>query len=388
MEPTHLSSQLDYLDRKDQENQKQIAELEKRLQAQAYELQEQAHRMQGLETELAETKTRLGQIPPLDEQFVRFKNELLEMVEERYRHRQQNVQELSNFVANQVNSHTKTMDDLRREIEQTRRYDEQILLARTQVERLSKEVTEFQTKLDLLGRQLEERVQPITYLEEQRRSDARRLAELQLELPDIHKKIESNLSKIQVVEQQIPQFGKYELALEEIRDEVRRHRDHMDFQVAQRERQIRDWTKFAEAHEKRITEYEGLMEKYVEHYQVNKRALESLQDFQERIQREHHQAMELQRLAEERQRTRLEKWQADYEQRWKKQNVEWKPQVADLQRTVEGLQKQIDEVSKSSQGVYKQLSLLMQIVEDDVHMRVMAVNDWQQRFEELATSQE
>jgi len=388
MEPTHLSAQLDYLDRKDQENQRKIAELETQLQNQAYQMEEQAQRMQLLEAELAETRNRLNQLPQLDEQFVRFRTELLEMIESRYRHRRENIQELSNFVLTQISEQNQALEELRQEVEQTRRYDEQILLARTEVERLTKEADTFQSQTEALARQLEERVQPITYLEEQRRSDARQLAEIRAEIPDLRKKIESNLSKIQLVEQQIPQFGKYELALEEVRDEVRRHRDHMDFQVAQRERQIKDWTKLGEAQERHVAEYENLIEKYTEHYQLNKRALESLQDFQERIQREHHQGLELQRLAEERQRARLEKWQADYEQRWKKQNVEWKPQVADLQKSMEELQKQINQTTKAYQAVTKQLDVIMQVVEEDVHARAIAANEWVQRFEELATSQE
>ncbi len=388
MEHTHLSSQLEYLDRKQQDNGQRLAKLLELNQAQEQELQDQAHRIQKLEEELAEARAKLGQMPQLDDQLIRFKNELLQMMEERYQRRQQSVQEISNTLTSQIGSQTRALNELRREVEKTQRYDEQISLARIEVERLNKEVGTFQARLETLDKRGEERQQAVVFLEEQRRVDMRKLVELQAELPEVHKKIENNLSKVQMVEGQIPQFGKYELALEQIREEMRRHRDHMDFQIAQRERQIKDWTGLADSHERRVKEVEGLMEKYTEHYQLNRRALESLQNFQERLQREQHQAGELQRLSEERQRVELEKWQAEYEQRWKKQSIEWKPQFAELQKQMDGLQKRMDESIKAYRVVTKQLDLILQIVEEDVQARILAASDWQQRFEELANGKE
>jgi archaellum component FlaC len=68
--------------------------------------------------------------------------------------------------------------------------------------------------------------------------------------------------------------------------------------------------------------------------------------------------------------------------------VEWKPQVADLQKSMEELQKQINQTTKAYEAVTKQLDVIMQVVEEDVHARAIAANEWVQRFEELATSQE
>jgi hypothetical protein len=136
-----------------------------------------------------------------------------------------------------------------------------------------------------------------------------------------------------------------------------------------------------------MDEYKGLMEKYAEHYQLNRRALEALQDFQERLQREQHKAAELQRLAEDRQQVEMEKWRAEYEQRWKKQSMEWKPTFADLQKNMDALQKRVEEMVKLSQTVQNQMDLVLQIIEEDIQNRTLSARDWQQRFEELANRQ-
>lgn len=368
-------------------DQQIIAKLQQRSEAQAYELQEQARRIQQLEEQLAESQLKQASTPPLDDQILNLKSEILQIVEEQYTRRQQNFRDVNNAMLAQLDGFAKTLYELRRDLERVQRYDEQISLARAEVDRLNKDVSAFETHLEKLGKQLEERVRAATYLEDQRRADATRLAELQAEMPNLHKKIDSSLTKVQLVEQQIPQFAQYQAALDEIREDIRRHREHMDFQMAQRERLIKNWSDAAESIERRMDEHKGLMEKYAEHYQLNRRALESLQDFQERLQREQHKAAELQRLAEDRQQAEMEKWRAEYEQRWKKQSMEWKPTFADVQKNMDTLQKQVEDMVKLSHTVKNQMDLILQIIEEDVQNRTFAARDWQQRFEELANRQ-
>ncbi len=387
MDQPPLSSQINDLEQRYQAGQEKIAKLQQKVEAQTYELQEQNRRIEQLEKDLAQAHTRPAQEPPVEKQLARLREELLQLIEHHQNRPQPEFADSGRAVSAQLNTHTKALHELQREVDKAHRYNEQISLARTEMDRINKVVSTFQVHLESLEKQLAEQTQPITYLEEQRRTDARQLAELQAELPDLAQKIEANLSKIQMVEQQIPQFGKYELALEELRNEIRRFRERVDFQIAERERQMKNWSDLTQAQEDRLAEYKALMEKYAEHYQLNKRALASLQDFQERLQREQHQTEELQRLAEERQWASIEKWRIEYEQRWQKQSTEWKPQLVELERSLGNLQKQINEVIKFNQAFEKQIDMIVQIIEEDIQSRTLAAADWQKRFEELANGQ-
>ncbi len=386
IEPTNTAAP-DASTQRYQPDSQVIAQLQQRAESQAYELQEQTRRIQQLETQLVESQARQAAIPPLDDQFLNLKTEILQIVEEQYTRRQQNFRDVNNAMLAQLDGFARSLYELRRDLDRIQRFDEPITLARTEVDRLNKEVSTFETRLNTLGKQLEERTRAATYLEDQRRTDTTRLAELQAEMPNLHKKIDSSLTKVQLVEQQIPQFGQYQAALDEIREDIRRHREHMDYQMAQRERLIKNWSDTTESIERRMDEYKGMMDKYAEHYQLNRRALESLQDFQERLQREQHKATELQRLAEDRQQAEMERWRGEYEQRWKKQSMEWKPTFTDLQKNMDLLQKRVDEMVKLNQTVQKQMDLVLQIIEEDVQNRTFAARDWQQRFEELANRQ-
>jgi len=364
------------------------ARLQQRLESQEYHIQEQGRRIEMLESQLAAATERLSHTPDSQDQFLRLKNELLQIIHQQYGRQAAPQAETTASITSQLESHTQTLHKLHRELDRLPRFDEQITLARTEVERINRTVNTFQAELDKLAQQLNEKLRSITYLEQQRQNDARHTAELEAELPNLHQKITANLTKIQLVEKQLPQFGKYEVALEELRNEIRQSRERTDFQLAERERQMKKWGEVAETQEKRIEEYKELMEKYAEHYQLNKRALASLQGFQENLQREQHQSQEMQRLSEDRLWSALKNWQADYEQRWKKQSTEWQPKVAELQKSIDQQNKQIQQIIRANDNLERQLETLMQIIEEDIHARTQAAHDWQHRFEQLANQQD
>ncbi len=183
MEQPHLSSQIDYLEQKYLQSQETIAKLQQRIETQTYELQEQTRRVEKLEGELAETHTQLARIPQFDEQLDRFKKELMQIAQQQHGHRPHSPVDPGHALTAQLDNHTKTLHELRRELDKTHRYDEQIKLARTEVERLNKAINTLQARLTPLNKQLSEQGRSAGYLEEQRRTDARRLSELQAELP-------------------------------------------------------------------------------------------------------------------------------------------------------------------------------------------------------------
>jgi chromosome segregation ATPase len=324
----------------------------------------------------------------MDQQLAQFKEEILQFVEQQAARYQTPTSNSGNaLLTQQLSNYGKALNDLRRDVEKTYRYEEQLALLRTDLARASGETSKVQAHVETLAKHVEDRFKPVNQLDEQQRLSAHRLTELQAELPNLLKKIENSVTKIQLVEQRIPQFGKYEVALDGLREEMRRHREHMDYQVAQRERQVKNWTDLANTTERRLRENESLMEKYSEHYQLNKRALASLQDFQESLQREQHRFSELQRLGEERQRAEWEKFIAEYEQRWKKQSRELQPQFADFQRSIETQQQRLNELTKLHQAIETQLNLLLRIVEEDIQARASAAAGWQERFEQIANGQ-
>jgi chromosome segregation ATPase len=157
----------------------------------------------------------------------------------------------------------------------------------------------------------------------------------------------------------------------------------MQFQDAQRERQMKSWREEAEFQRQRMDEYEQRMERYTEHHQRIKKAMEDLQEFQEQLQRQQHETSELQRLGENRQRSQLEEWQVQEEQRWKKHTMEWEYQWNEYDKTLSGLVEQVAVLEKRALDNEKHVRMLLQMTEEYAEMRATTARDWQMRFEEI-----
>jgi hypothetical protein len=159
--------------------------------------------------------------------------------------------------------------------------------------------------------------------------------------------------------------------------------ERVQFQDAQRERQMKSWLQEAELQRQRMEEYAQQVERYAEQYHRIKKASEELQEFKEQIQRQQHETTELQRLAENRQRAQLEEWQTQEERRWKKQALEWDHQWVAYDKALAELAERITALEKQSPDIERRLQFLLQVAEEDVHMRTIAARDWQVRFEEM-----
>ncbi|MGQ9793849.1 MAG: hypothetical protein ACUVSF_09205, partial [Anaerolineae bacterium] len=127
---------------------------------------------------------------------------------------------------------------------------------------------------------------------------------------------------------------------------------------------------------------------YTEYHQVVKKATEGLQAFQEQIAREQQESAELLRLSQNRQKTLLEEWQTQQEQRWQQHISEWDRQWADYDRALATLDDQITVLSGRVSTLEKRIQLLIQIAEEDAQMRTIAAQEWQNRFEQVMEKEE
>ncbi|HIQ06225.1 MAG TPA: hypothetical protein EYH31_11160 [Anaerolineae bacterium] len=93
-----------------------------------------------------------------------------------------------------------------------------------------------------------------------------------------------------------------------------------------RTRQLNEWADEIAAVKELVENFRVQFRTLMDGYQASERAVKSLQEFEERIQREQNQVAELQRLAEERQRRELGNFLEENDKRWRKQTLQWEHQ--------------------------------------------------------------
>ena len=383
MEHSQLSQMVTWLDQEHQRDRAELNQLRQHIETLAGERDGQAERIVQLEAELATLRTYVDRVAQVEGYFERFKHEMSTMLEQSEVRRQQTLRDSDRVRQVEIDNVTKAISEVRKEVEKLRRHDEELAARRADAQRLSEAIARLQQQVMDAGKDKDERARNVAYLEEQRRQDNKRIAELQAQTSELFKKVELHISRLQLLEQFPPRIGELKSSIEEVRQQQNKEVERTQFQDAQRERQMKGWNEQAELQRQRMDEYEKRMERYAEQHQRIKKAMEDLQEFKEQIQRQQHETAELQRLAEDRQRSQWEKWEAQEEQRWKKNTMEWDHQWSEHDKAIAELSERIAAVEKKTFDNEKRLQLLLQIVEEDTQMRAIAARDWQIRFEEV-----
>jgi chromosome segregation ATPase len=383
MEHSQLSQMVTWLDKEHQRDRAELHQLQQRVETLAGEREEQAKRIIDLEAELAALHAYVDRVAQIEGYFERFKHEMNTLLEKSEARRQQALRDSDRVRQVEIENVTQTISEIRKEVEKFRRYDEELAARRADTQRLSETVARLQQQMMDANKSQDEGVRSISYLEEQRHQDNKRVAQLQAQIPELFKKNELQLSRIQQLEQLPARVGEMRSSVDEMRQQQKQELERAQFQDAQRERQMKSWLEEAELQRQRMTEYEQRMERYAEQYQRIKKAMEDLQEFKEQIQRQQHETAELERLAENRQRSQLEEWQNQEEQRWKKHTMEWDHQWSEYDKALAELTERVTALEKRVKANEKQLQSLLQMAEEDAQMRTIAAQDWQARFEEM-----
>lgn len=196
MEPKQTAQMVAWLDEERRKDKALIMKLEERSAAQSTLIDEQTRRIQSMEAEFASLRTTALSINLFDEAVARLRNEISASLEQIQRtttgEETKRVRELVR------EGTTKVIDDLRQEI--VTRLERELQSRRAEEDRLSRIAVELQTYADALRKDFEEFQRTVSFLEEQRRIDSRRIADVQSESTEVVKRMESQQTKMELLE--------------------------------------------------------------------------------------------------------------------------------------------------------------------------------------------
>ncbi|NBD36541.1 MAG: hypothetical protein GVY30_11170 [Chloroflexi bacterium] len=321
MEITQLEQMIRWLDEERKRDKKEVLTLQERLEQQAQLMESQSVEMEGLRQDIAALRTELNRTQDYPEMIEKTRRDLTGSIEdfkEKIRRQQMESEKMRQV---EINTVSEQMGELERKIRPMLRYDEALQAREAGEQRLQAQIQQISNELSDLTKRTEDRLQPMVYLEEQRRADARRIAALEGELNSLRKTDEDLTAKTTRLEDRIRKFsGRIEEALNVAKsyDSKIEELRVADFQREQRMKQ------YAEQAEQVNAEVERLLaqtQKYALLYNQNKQALEGLDAFQTRLEKRQNEISEMQRLTEERLKRQWEEWQTTFARDWQKRQV-------------------------------------------------------------------
>jgi len=384
MDLTELAQTVGWLDESRRRDREQLLQLQQRVESLTSELQDLGRQHRELQARLSNTQAQLMKLTTFEEALANFKEEVKLMLQKHVEEQRQAVREAQALRLRDQEAQARALDELHKQVQQITQLREDIALARAEAERLHTSVQALRQDLDKIRRADEAQGKTLLFLEEQRRQDARRLADLITEQTELLKRLEALDGRVTVAADAVQRAEERLSALWRTRDDLKaeqtRTLEKLLLADQERERKVaqqaRDW----EAWAKRLEEFSGRMVQFVEQFEEGRRMIARLQNLGEELRREQAQVAELQRLAEERQLKQFEEFQAEQERRWKQETLRWDHQVEKQDKAMEEFRMRLADLEKRLQQVAEQVRDLWELQEVWVAHQSAEMQRWLAEF--------
>ncbi len=327
LDTSQLTQLVTWLDEEHRRDKAELTRLQQQIQNQEAELLDQARVIQDLEGRMAGLQAQLLKFAQLETALQQLKSEVVQMLAQADERRQQEARELERVRAIERDNLGRALNEIRRELQRLPRLDEEMGLRKAEQGRVSESLLNMQQELAALSKEIENKLRTVSFLEDGRQQDGKRIARLQQESLEAMKRLEQHGSRLQMIEDVLQRQERDTGELKELVAQLRTgQREFIEKQLLEADhlrRQMAEWTETLEAQVKKMDQFSVRMQEFGEAFREDRQVVSNIERFQEQMRRDQAQVAELQRLAEERQKRQLEQWQEENEKRWRKELLRW-----------------------------------------------------------------
>jgi chromosome segregation ATPase len=316
---------IEWLDEERRRDKATIATLQERLAQQQENLETLSRRVGSMESDQTTIRTQLapnGRDNELLDQMRKEVQQMIEMVETKRLGAERELERRNELARDAI---TRPVRELTDKINRLERQTTELPAITTEKDRLAGTVAVLQQRVEDVFKRLEDPDRRLAFLEEQRRTDAKRIGDIDSELPELRKALENTKPKLALLEDL---SLRNERKIQDVQNGERDRREQMqqfiDQQILlmqQRDQQVEDLIKQFTQHDVTMQENTERFEMWAEAYREMKKIIDDFQRIGERLERRINEVAEMQRLSEDRFRQEWNDWRSDDQKRWKQFNL-------------------------------------------------------------------
>ena len=321
MEINQLASMIEWLDEERRRDKALIATLEERLAQQSDSVIAMQRRVNTVESDQAIIKQEALPANKEHDIIEQVRQDMEQMLENAEARRLTAEREAERRLQLQRENIRRAVAELSEKADRLERQLANISDLQTEGDRLTSAMRLLNQEVDDLTKKLEGPDRRLSFLEEQRRTDARRLAEIESELPEYKKSVDGLQPKLSLLEdmsvrneRRIQDFNNVD---RERRDQIQQFIDQQQLIVQQRDQQLSELTKRFGVHDEELQKNIERFEVWAQAYREMKRIVDDFNRIGDRLERRISEASEMQRLSEERFREEWNDWRDEDQKRWK-----------------------------------------------------------------------
>lgn len=386
MEFEHIVKRLEWLDEEHRKDKAALATLEERLASLESMLSTVVKQVKDLSKKVSESSLAEARIAQFDEVIARLRtdmNQALEAVEKKHQRREREASKRHQAELEELNKalialdRSKDIEELRRKLKE--RADEDI--------RLSVALTEMEPKAEEAVRKAEDAVQTYKLLEESRRQDVKRVADLQGEIVAVRKRVEEFRQKVELQGDSLRaienRFTELIVSENERKQAQAAFLEQQALAQVDRERVYKEWREKFESFKQQAAVLDSQTQALDETLRAAKRAQETYLELNQKLERRINEVTEMQRLAEERLRQEWVTFKADDQKRWVGYTLSQEETMRDLRKAIDKYDERIAAIDDVTQTLQDQLHQTTDATEQQLQELMNVAHEWLTAYERI-----
>lgn len=387
MDFEQIVKRLQWLDEEHRKDKAAIIALEERIASFEGNIDTVAKQIKPLEKEIAALTPNSGRIDQFETSIAKQREEIknaLDELEKKYLKRESDL----------FKQHQKDLEPFNKEIDEIKKALTEIaplkrdLKARlTEEARLHQEIKELKPPIDEIKRAAEEATRTQRVFDENRKQDMKRIADLQGEISALRKRIDEARAKTDMGSDSVKHVeNRFKELLVAEADRKAAQNDFIEKQsiaLLDRERAYKEWRNSYEIFQKQVEKLDTQSQALEETLRSAKRAQETYNELNTKLERRINEVTEMQRLAEDRLRQEWVTFKADDQKRWIGYTLSQDEGGKDVRKVIQKLDERISALDESFQTTQDQLLQTTDATEQQLQELMNVAHEWLSSYERI-----
>ncbi len=388
MEFEQLVKRLEWLDEEHRKTRTSIITLEERLTALEGGIDAVAKQIKPLNKQIADVASTAARLDQFDKIFAKQREDMNKAIEEIEKRHLKRETEVSKRHQEDFKPIRKAIEELKNSIETEFPSIKRDLKARILEEnRLNAAIKEMKPPIDDAVRIAQEAIRTQRVFDESRKTEAKRVADLQGEITAVRKRIEETREKTDLTADGFKNIDNRikELLLSENERKAAQTAFIEGQSVAQvdRERTYKEWKEKFDTVKQQAQTLDTQIIALEETLRTAKRAQETYNELNTKLERRINEMTEMQRLAEDRLRQEWVTFKADDQKRWTGYTLSQDEGTKDVRRLVQKLEERISPLGESLQTMQDQLHQTTDATEQQLQELMNVAHEWLSAYERI-----
>ncbi len=388
MEFEQIIKRLDFLEKQQRANKDTIAALTERLNFFEPSVDIVAKQIKVVAKQVADITPITKRIDQFETMVAKQRNELVKMIEENDKTHTRMEGEIAKRFPPDILELQKSVSQLKTITTTSLTEFKKTLKERgDEIQRVANTVSDFRTHVDEAKRANEDVVSALNAMDETRKNDLKRIADVQGEITAIRKRVDENRDKYTITADTVRnvenRFAELIASEQERKQAQAVFLDQQTIAQIDRDRSWKDWNSKIEAIQKEASGIDVHIQALDEALRGAKKAQEIYLELNTKLERRINEVTEMQRLAEDRLRQEWITFKTDDQKRWTGYSLSSEESFRDIRKDVIKVGEGIPPLNDITQVLQDQMHQITDTTEKELQELMNVVHEWMTSYQRI-----